>query len=82
MRLAAAKDEQAAAEKQKVEREEAAHKILMEQEDILEEIMHESKRLQQEAEENAKVSCHDVGMLICTQINCLINHAVVITLRN
>ena len=55
-RLAAAEAERAAAEKAKLEREESAQKSLNEQELLLEAAKNKSKRLEQEAQENAKVT--------------------------
>jgi len=60
-RLAAAEAERAAAEKAKLEREASAQKSLIEQELLLEAAKNKSKRLEQEAQENAKVTtiwCH------------------------
>lgn len=54
-RLAAAEAERAAAEKAKLEREASAQKSLNEQELSLEAAKNKSKRLEQEAQENAKV---------------------------
>ncbi|KAG0502681.1 hypothetical protein HPP92_002753 [Vanilla planifolia] len=54
-RLAAAKDEIAAASLEKLEREERALKALREQELAREAVVAESKRLQEEAEENSKL---------------------------
>ncbi|WOK96824.1 hypothetical protein Cni_G05532 [Canna indica] len=54
-RLSAAKEEQAAAEKEKLEKEKLAHKILNEQEGIMDSLVQEAKHLQKEAEENAKL---------------------------
>ena len=46
----------AAAEQEKLEREELARKALSEQELIMDTIVGESKKLQQQAEENSRVS--------------------------
>lgn len=54
-RLAAAEAEKVAAEKEKLERENSAQKALDEQALIIKKVAQESKKLQQEAEENAKV---------------------------
>jgi len=54
-RLAAAEAERAAAEKAKLEREASAQKSLIEQELLLEAAKNKSKRLEQEAQENAKM---------------------------
>ncbi|OQU77953.1 hypothetical protein SORBI_3009G128300 [Sorghum bicolor] len=54
-RLAAAEAERAAAEKAKLEREASAQKSLIEQELLLEAAKNKSKRLEQEAQENAKL---------------------------
>ncbi|XP_058077797.1 uncharacterized protein LOC131226115 isoform X2 [Magnolia sinica] len=54
-RLAAAEAERAAAEQEKREKEESAQKAFAEQELIMERVVQESKKLQQEAEENAKL---------------------------
>ena len=61
---------QAAAEQEKLEREEGARKILNEQELIMEEIVQESKRLQQESQENAKVSNAERACVIFLIIAC------------
>ena len=55
-RLVAAEAERAAAEKAKLEREASAQKSLDEQELLLEAAKNKSKRLEQEAQENAKVT--------------------------
>lgn len=55
-RLAAAEAERAAAEKAKLEREASAQKSLNEQELLLEAAKNKSKRLEQEAQENTKVT--------------------------
>lgn len=54
-RLAAAGEEQSAADRQKLEKEESAHKLLNEQELIMDSIVQESRRLKHEAEENSKL---------------------------
>ncbi|XP_026664636.2 uncharacterized protein LOC103718060 isoform X2 [Phoenix dactylifera] len=51
----AAEEEMAAAEQEKLEREELARKALSEQELIMDTIVGESKKLQQQAEENSKL---------------------------
>lgn len=56
MRLAAAEELRKAAEQLKLEKEESARKALVEQERLVEKVVHESQRLQQEAEENSKVT--------------------------
>ena len=61
---------QTTAEQEKLEREEVAHKILNEQEVIMEEIVQESKRLQQESQENAKVSYAEGACVIFLIIAC------------
>ncbi|KAJ6800276.1 uncharacterized protein M6B38_203240 [Iris pallida] len=54
-RLAASQDEIAAAEQEKLEKEELSQKALKEQELVMEMVVEKSKQLQQEAEENAKL---------------------------
>lgn len=54
-RLAHAKEEQAAAEQEKLKREDLAHKFFREQEDIMNSILQEAYCLQNEAEENTKL---------------------------
>lgn len=54
-RLAAADAERAAAEQEKLEKDESARKALAEQTLIMDEVVQQSKKLQQEAEDNAKV---------------------------
>ncbi|CAL9127626.1 unnamed protein product [Musa textilis] len=54
-RLAHAKEEQAAAEQEKLKREDLAHKFFREQEDVMNSILQEEYRLQTEAEENTKL---------------------------
>ncbi|ONK62835.1 uncharacterized protein A4U43_C07F8620 [Asparagus officinalis] len=54
-RIADAKDEIAAAEQEKLEKEELAQKALKEQEAFMDAIVQESKTFQQQAEENAKL---------------------------
>ena len=61
---------QAAAEQEKLGREEGAPKILNEQELIMEEIVQESKRLQQESQENAKASHAEQPCVIFLIIAC------------
>jgi len=56
-RLAAAEELRKAAENEKLEKEESARKALAEEEKLVEKVLHESGRLQQEAEENSKVTC-------------------------
>jgi len=56
-RLAAAEEFKKAAENEKLAKEESAQKALAEQEKLVEKVLHESGRLQQEAEENSKVTC-------------------------
>jgi len=56
VRLAAAEELRKAAEQLKLEKEESARKALVEQERLVEKVVHESQRLQQEAEENSKVT--------------------------
>jgi hypothetical protein len=53
--LAAAQQEIAAAEKEKIEKEAAAQALLDEQEKTMNSIVEESRKLQKEAEENLKV---------------------------
>lgn len=55
-RLTAAEILRKAAEHEKLEKEESARKALLEQEAMMEKVVQESVRLQQEAEENSKVS--------------------------
>ncbi|KAL2323573.1 hypothetical protein Fmac_027952 [Flemingia macrophylla] len=55
-RLATAEELRKAAEHDKLEKEDSARKALVEQEALVEKVLHESRRLQQEAEENSKVS--------------------------
>ncbi|XP_020114077.1 CAP-Gly domain-containing linker protein 1-like [Ananas comosus] len=52
-RLAAAKEEEAAAKREVVERQESARRALKEQEATMQNILHELQRLQKQAEENA-----------------------------
>ncbi|XP_077219445.1 uncharacterized protein LOC143853528 isoform X2 [Tasmannia lanceolata] len=54
-RLAVARAEKEAAEQEKLDKEKSAHKALTEQELIMENVVEGSKKLQQEAEENAKL---------------------------
>lgn len=54
-RLAAMEEEIAAAEQEKLEKEELALKALSKQEAVMAAAMEESKKLQQEAEANSKV---------------------------
>lgn len=61
----------AIAKLEKLEREELAHKALREQELIMDAIVEESKKLQQEAEENSKVSYY----ALCP-LNVLINDII------
>lgn len=56
LRLATAEAERKAAEHEKLEKEEAAQQALAEQEVIMDKVVQESKVLQQQAEENTKVS--------------------------
>ena len=53
--MAAAQQEIAAAEKEKIEKEAAALALLDEQEKTMNSIVEESRKLQKEAEENLKV---------------------------
>lgn len=53
--MAAAQQEIAAAEKEKIEKEAAAQALLDEQEKTMNSIVEESRKLQKEAEENLKV---------------------------
>lgn len=55
-RLAAALEIKDAAEQEKQEKEGSARKAFAEQEAIMEKVVQESKLLQQEAEENSKVT--------------------------
>lgn len=55
-RLAVADELKKAAEKEKLEKEAAARSALAEQEAIMEKVVQESKILQQEAEENSRVT--------------------------
>lgn len=55
-RLAASEEERKAAEKVMLEKQEFAKGALAEQELIMEKVVQESKLLQQEAEENSKVT--------------------------
>lgn len=54
-RLAAAKEEEAAAKREIVERQESAQRALKEKEATMQNILRESQRLQKQAEENATV---------------------------
>ncbi len=56
VRLAAAEELRRTAEKQKLEKEESARNAYAEQEVIMEKVVQESKFLQQEAEENFRVT--------------------------
>lgn len=55
-RLAVAEAERAAAEQGKLDKEEFACKALAEQTVIMDKVVQESKKLQREAEDNAKVT--------------------------
>lgn len=55
-RLATAEELRKSAEQERIEKEESAGNALAEQEAIMEKVLQESKMLEQEAEENSKVS--------------------------